>query len=85
MKEDRMITVKSQFVQYLLTAGTLFLVVGALSMIWPIILGVFLGVLLLFQSCWAEPEIAVLSWTKTDHLSIACASVKSPSLAAILS
>jgi hypothetical protein len=83
MKEDRMITVKSQFVQYLLTAGTLFLVVGALSMIWPIILGVFLGVLLLFQSCCAEPEIAVLSLDQ--DLSIAFASVKRPSLAAILS
>lgn len=78
-----MITVKSQFVQYLLTAGTLFLVVGALSMIWPIILGVFLGVLLMFQSCWAEPEIAVLSLEQ--DLSIAFASVKRPSLAAILS
>jgi hypothetical protein len=32
-----MITVKSQFVQYLLTMATLFFVVGALSMIWPII------------------------------------------------
>jgi hypothetical protein len=83
MKEDRMITVKSQFVQYLLTAGTLFLVVGALSMIWPIILGVFPGVLLLFQSCCAEPEIAVLSLDQ--DLSIAFASVKRPSLAAILS
>jgi hypothetical protein len=56
-----MITAKSQFVQHLSTAGSLFFVVSALSMIWPIILGLFLGVLLLFQSCCVEPEIAVLS------------------------
>ena len=41
-----MITVKSQFIQYMLTAVTLFLVVGVLSMIWPMILAIFLGVFL---------------------------------------
>ena len=48
-------TAKSQFVQHLSTAGSLFFVVSALSMIWPIVLGLFLGVLLLFQSCCVEP------------------------------
>ncbi|MBX3332166.1 MAG: hypothetical protein KF722_17310 [Nitrospira sp.] len=49
-----MITVKSQFVQRTLAAITLVLVLGALSMIWPAIIGLFLGVLLLLQSCSAE-------------------------------
>ena len=78
-----MITVKSQFVQYLLTMATLFFVVGALSMIWPIILGLLLGVLLLFQSCCAESETAMLWWTSGGHVSLAFASLWDSSLAVI--
>ncbi len=44
-----MITVKSQFVQQALAGITFALVVGTLSMIWPVILTLFLGVLLLLQ------------------------------------
>ena len=40
-----MITVKSQFIQLTLSAITFFLVVGVLSMIWPAIIALFLGVL----------------------------------------
>ena len=78
-----MITVKSQFVQYLLTMATLFFVVGVLSMIWPIILGLLLGVLLLFQSCCAESETAMLWWTSGGHVSLAFASLRDSSLAVI--
>ena len=80
-----MITVKSQFVQHALTAVTLFLVLGALSMIWPIILAIFLAVLMLFQSCCAEPEVAVLSWTWVGHVPIVVASLWGPGLPVILS
>ncbi len=80
-----MITVKSQFVQHTLTAMTLFLVIGALSMIWPAIFALFLGVLLLLQSLSAEPEIAVLSWTEVSNLSIVSGSLRRPGLPAILS
>ena len=80
-----MITVKSQFVQQTLAAITLVLVLGALSMIWPVIISLFLGVLLLLQSCSAEQEIAVLSWVEVSNLSTVFASLRRPGLPAILS
>lgn len=79
-----MIKVQSQFVQQVLAAITLVLVLGALSMIWPAIIAVFLGVLLLLQSCGAEQEIALLSWTQVGNVSIAFASLRRPGLPAIL-
>lgn len=80
-----MITVKNQFVQQTLAAITLVLVLGALSMIRPGIIALFLGVFLLFQSCCTEPEIAMLSWTEVGNVSITFASFRRPSLPAILS
>jgi phage-related minor tail protein len=80
-----MTTAKSQFVQQTLAAITLVLVLGALSMIWPAIIGLFLGVLLLLQSCGAEQEIAVLSWTEVGNLPTVFASLRRPTLPAILS
>ena len=71
-----MITVKSQFVQQTLAAITLVLVLGALSMIWPAIIALFLGVLLLLQSCSAEQEIAMLSWTEVGNVSTVFASFR---------
>ena len=49
-----MITVKNQFLQLTLSVITFVLVVGALSMIWPGIIALFLGVLWLLQSFHAE-------------------------------
>lgn len=46
------------------------MVVGALAMIWPSIIALFLGVFLLLKSCSAEQEIAGLSWTEIGNLSI---------------
>ena len=80
-----MITVKSPLVQQTLAAITFVLVVGALSMIWPIIITLFLGVLLLLQSCSPEQEIAVLSWSEVGHFSIGFASLRRPGLSSILS
>jgi hypothetical protein len=73
-----MITVKSQFFQLTLAALTFFLVLGTLSMIWPAIIAVFLGVLLLLQSFSAEQEIAVLSWTEVGNLSVVFAALRRP-------
>ncbi len=70
-----MITVKSPFVQQTLAAITLVLILFALSMIWPGIIALFLGVLLLLQSC-AEQEIAVLSWTEVGNVPIVFASLR---------
>ena len=80
-----MSTAKSQFLQLTLSAITFLLVVGALSMIWPAIIGLFLGVLLLLQSLGTEPDVAVLSWTEVGNLPIVVASLRRPSLLAMLS
>lgn len=80
-----MMTVKSQFLQLTLSAITFVLVVGALSMIWPAIIALFLGVLLLLQSFSAEPDVAVLSWTEVGHVSLAFASLRRPGLPAMFS
>lgn len=73
-----MITVKSQFLQLTLSAITFILVLGALSLIWPGIIALFLGFLLLLQSCHAERVIAALSWTEVGHVSIVFASSPAP-------
>ena len=84
-REDRMITVKSQFIQLTLSAITFVMVVGALSMIWPAILALFLGVLMLLQSLGTEPDVAVLSWNEVGHVPIVVASLRRTSLAEMLS
>lgn len=63
-----MITAKSPLIQHTLDAVTL--VLGALLMIWPVIIALFLGVLLLLRSCSAEQEPAVLSWTEIGNLAL---------------
>jgi hypothetical protein len=80
-----MITVKNQLLQLTLSAITFLLVVGALSMIWPAIIGLFLGVLLLLQSLGTEPDVAVLSWTEVGNLPIVVASLRRPGLPTLLS
>jgi hypothetical protein len=80
-----MITVKSQSLQLTLSAITFVLVVGALSMIWPVIIALFLGALLLLQACCAEQAVAVLSWAEVDNVSIVFVSLRRPDLPAMLS
>jgi hypothetical protein len=59
-----MITAQSQFLQLTLSAVTFVVVIGALSMIWPAIIALFLGVLWLLQSFSAEQAMVVLSWAE---------------------
>lgn len=80
-----MITVKSQFLQLTLSAITFIVVLGALSLIWPGIIALFLGFLLLLQSCHAEQEIAMLSWIEVGNLPTAFSSLQPPALPEILS
>ena len=80
-----MITVKSQLLQLTVSAITFVFVVGALSMIWPAIIALFLGVLWLLQSFNAEQEMAVLSWLDVENASIVFASLRRSDLPAILS
>ena len=79
-----MTTVKSQFVQLTSAGIILVLIFGTLSMIWPGILALFLGVFLLLQSCGAEPEIVALSWTEVGHVPIAFAALRRSGLPSIL-
>ena len=80
-----MLKVQSQLVQQTLAAITLVLILGALSMIWPAIMALLLGVLLLLQSCGVEQEIAVLSWTEVGNMPIVFASLRRAGFPAILS
>lgn len=69
-----MITVKNQVLELTLSAITFVLAVGALALIWPGIMAVFLGVLLLLRSGSTEHAIVVPSWTEVSKLSIVFAS-----------
>jgi hypothetical protein len=80
-----MITVRSQFLQLTLSAITFVLVIGALSMIWPAIIAVFLGVLMLLQSFTADQELVVLSWAEVNNMPIAFASLRRADLSTMLS
>lgn len=79
-----MIIVKNQFIQHLLTAVTLVLVLGALSMIWPMIIAIFLGILRLLQSFSTDPEVAVLSWEEIWNVSAVSDGFRYPSLPPLL-
>lgn len=80
-----MITVKSPLTQQMLVAITFVFVVGALSIIWPAIIALFLSALLLLQSLGAEQEVVVLSWAEVENASIVFASLRRPSLLVMLS
>ena len=80
-----MIIVKNQFLQLTLSALTFLVVVGALSMIWPAIIALFLGALLLLQSLGAEQEMVVLSWAEVGNVPIVVASLRRSGLPAMLS
>jgi hypothetical protein len=70
-----MITAKSQFLQLTLSAITFVFVIGALSMIWPVIIALFLGVLWLLQSCCVEQAVAVLSWVEVSNVPVVVATL----------
>jgi len=80
-----MTTRRSQLGHHALTAIMLVLVFGALAMIWPGIIAVFLGILLLLQSFSASQELALLSWAEVGHMPIALSSLPRPGLSPDLS
>ena len=82
--EDPMIRDKNQLFRLPVVAITFVLVLGALSMIWPGIIALFFGVLLLLQSCCVEQEILVLSWAEVSHVPMASVSFRRPGLASLL-
>lgn len=80
-----MAAVKSRFVQHTWAAIAFLLVLGVLSMIWPSIIALSLGVLLLLQSFNDSQEIAALSWKEVSHVSIVLASLRRSGLPGIFS
>ena len=80
-----MIMFKSQFVQFVFTAIPLAFILGALSMIWPAIIAVFLKILLLLQSLCTEPEITRLSWSEVDNVSVVIGAFRRPGPPTVLS
>jgi hypothetical protein len=80
-----MVTVKSRFRHLTLEAITFVLVLGVLSIIWPAILTVFLGILLLLQWFSADPEVVMLSWTEIENVPIVFTSLRRPGFPTMLS
>ena len=79
-----MTTTRSQIGQHALEAMTVLFVLGALSMIWPGIIALILGIFLLLQSCGAEQEIAVLSWAEVSNFPTVFTSLRRSDSPAIL-
>lgn len=75
--------VKRHSLQLALSVITFVLVVGSLSMVWPAIIALFIGAVLLFQSCCLEEMIAMLSWAEIGDMPIV-ASLRRPGLPAML-
>jgi hypothetical protein len=80
-----MITAKSRFGYLTVEAITFMVVLGALSMIWPAVIAVFLGVLLLLQWLSAEPEVVMLVWTEIENMPVVVASFRRPGFPTMLS
>ena len=72
-----MITIKSHLLQQTMVVMTLILLFAALSMIWPTIIALSFGILLLIQYFGVEQERVILSWAETDNVSITCVSFNS--------
>ncbi len=78
-----MIKRKSQLAQATLAAITFVLVLGALSVIWPGIMALFIGVFLLLYSCSAEQELLALTWTELGNVPFVFASLRRSGLQAL--
>ena len=80
-----MTTVKRRFSYLTVETITFVLVLGILSMIWPAIIALFLGALLLLQWFSPEQEMGVLLWTDIESLPSRFASLWQSGLPSILS
>ena len=65
-----MITLNNRFVQLMSAAILLVMVFGLLSLIWPVIIALFLGVLLLLRAFSAEQETVALWLTEIGNVPI---------------
>ena len=74
-----------QFAQHTKEAMVFVLVLGSLSMIWPAIMALAFGFILLLQSFGIEQHIAMLFSAQISHLPIIFASLQGSGSPAILS
>ena len=74
-----------QLAQRTLAAMMFVFILGILSMIWPSIIALMFGVFLLLQSCGADQEITVLSWTDVSALPVTFTSLRPSGAPAMLS
>lgn len=44
------------------------LVIGVLAMLWPLVFGLFLGVLWVLGASISEPEVTVWSWSEESRI-----------------
>jgi hypothetical protein len=65
-----MVTAKSQFSHHAMAATVFVLVLGALSMIWPGIMALVVGLFLVLQSFGVEPQLTVLTGAELSNLPI---------------
>lgn len=79
-----MIKAQSKFVQQTMAAMMVVLVLGALSMIWPGIISIFLVLLLLLQACCIEHEFVALVWSDVGHSSMVFDSLRRPTFSAMV-
>lgn len=63
-----MIKVKRQSLRLTRSVIIFVLVIGSLSMVWPAIISLFLGAILLLKSCCLKEVIATASWAEVGHV-----------------
>jgi hypothetical protein len=80
-----MLTAKSQLAQDTVAVMVLVFVLGSLSVIWPSIMALSLGLFLLIQSFGVGYEITMLSWAEVTNVPIVFASVRRSDPPSILS
>ena len=79
-----MVTRKNQLVQAIRAAITCFLILGMLSIIWPVIITVIMGAFLLLHSWSSGEEFVVLSWPNVGNLLFVFASLRHPGILTVL-
>jgi len=84
-KGERMLTAKNQLAHDTVAAMVFIFALGSLSMIWPGIIALSFGFLLLIQSFGVGQEFTMLSWAQVTNLPIAFASVRRSDPPSILS
>ena len=75
-----MITDKSKFLKLMVSPIMIGFVIGALSMIWPCIIALLLGVLLLLQSFAVDQRVVLRSRAEVNNILVIVASSRRPEL-----